>query len=50
VISGQLRYNVSGNEFILHPGDRLDLPSNTRHWMRVEPDSPCVSAIAYRVF
>ena len=49
VVKGALRYNVAGNEFILREGDRLDLPSNTRHSTKAEPDSECVSIFAYRV-
>lgn len=49
VIKGALRYNVAGNEFILREGDRLELPSNTRHSTRAEPDIPCVTLFAFRV-
>lgn len=49
VIRGAMRYNVAGNEFILKEGDRLELPSNTRHWTKVEPLSECVSVYAFRV-
>ncbi|MDZ4677836.1 MAG: cupin domain-containing protein [Oligoflexia bacterium] len=49
VVSGAIRYNVAGNEFLLREGDRLDLPSNTRHWTRVEPDEGCVTIYAFRV-
>ena len=49
VITGAMRYNVAGNEFILRDGDRLDLPSNTRHWTRIEPGSDCVTIYAHRV-
>jgi quercetin dioxygenase-like cupin family protein len=49
IIQGVMRYNVAGNEFILREGDRLELPSNTRHWTRVEKDMPCLSIYAFRV-
>ncbi len=49
VVSGSIRFNVAGNEFLLHAGDRLDLPSNTRHWTKVEPDGTCVSLYCHRV-
>src|SRR3984957_2913055 len=48
VIAGAIRFNVAGNEFILREGDRLELPSNTRHRTKVEPDSECVSIYAHR--
>ena len=50
IIAGALRYNVAGNEFILREGDRLELPSNTRHRTKVEPGSDCVSIFAHRIF
>ena len=50
VISGAMRFNVAGNEFILREGDRLELPSNTRHWTKAEPGGHCVSLFARRVF
>jgi quercetin dioxygenase-like cupin family protein len=49
VVSGALRYNVAGNEFILREGDRLELPSNTRHQTQVGPEAPCVTILGYRV-
>ena len=49
VVQGAIRYNVAGNEFILREGDRLELPSNTRHWTQSEPESICVTILGYRV-
>ncbi|MBK9293205.1 MAG: cupin domain-containing protein [Oligoflexia bacterium] len=49
VVKGAMRYNVAGNEFILREGDRLELPSNTRHWTRAEALGECVSIYAFRV-
>lgn len=49
VINGAMRFNVAGNEFILREGDRLELPSNTRHWTKIEPGAVCISIYAHRV-
>lgn len=49
VVKGAMRYNVAGNEFILREGDRLELPSNTRHWTKAEAQSECVSIYAFRI-
>jgi quercetin dioxygenase-like cupin family protein len=49
VISGAMRFNVAGNEFILREGDRLELPSNTRHWTKVEAGAECITIYAHRV-
>ncbi len=50
ILQGSLRFNVAGNEFILREGDRLELPSNTRHRMKAEPGQACVSVVANKVF
>ncbi len=31
VVSGELLCNISGNQVLLRPGDRIEIPSNTRH-------------------
>lgn len=49
VAAGTLRYNVAGNEFLLREGDRVDLPSNTRHWTRAEGSADCITIVAHRV-
>jgi quercetin dioxygenase-like cupin family protein len=49
VIAGALRYNVAGNEFILREGDRLELPSNTRHSTKGESTEDCLTIIGFRV-
>jgi len=49
VISGAMRFNVAGNEFVLREGDRLELPSNTRHWTKVEATGNCTTVFAHRV-
>ena len=38
VVRGQLRVGLpeTGEEFVLGPGDRLDLPANTPHWADVD--------------
>ena len=44
VVHGQLRVGLpdTGEEFILAPGDRLDLPANTPHWADVNGPSPVI--------
>ncbi len=44
VLRGELRIGLpeSGEEFVLGPGDRLDLPPNTPHWMDVNGTSPAM--------
>jgi quercetin dioxygenase-like cupin family protein len=50
VVSGEIFYNVSGNRLLLRPGDRITIPSNTRHSTNVEGSVPCISVVAKRTF
>ncbi len=51
VVRGFLRVGLpdSGEEFILAPGDRLDLPPNTPHWSDVSGDGPVVYLSAAKI-
>ncbi len=42
VVSGKMRYGVGEEEFVLGPGDRLDLPAGTVHWAKVEGNEPVI--------
>ena len=50
VISGSMIFNLSGNKVLLRPGDRIEIPSNTKHEMTVHSDTDCVSIVAFKVF
>lgn len=50
IVSGELFTNISGNKLILRPGDRIEIPSNTRHSTWVEQDTACVTVWAKRTF
>ena len=50
VISGELHFNVSGNKLLLRPGDRIIIPSNTRHATKVGADKECISLVATRIY
>ena len=50
VMSGALFMNISGNQILLRPGDRIDIPANTRHSKSTEGDEPCVCIVASRPF
>ncbi len=50
VVSGSLFLNISGNQLLLRPGDRIDIPANTRHSKSVEGQDPCVCIVANRPF
>ncbi len=50
VVRGALRVGLpeTGEEFVLAPGDRLDLPANTPHWADVSGQGPVVYLSASR--
>jgi quercetin dioxygenase-like cupin family protein len=50
VISGALVMNVSGNQILLRSGDRIELPSNTKHSQSVNGDEACVCVVAQKPF
>ncbi len=42
VLSGELIIDVSGNKLLLRAGDKIVIPSNTKHSKSVEGDIECV--------
>lgn len=50
VLSGELLTNVAGNQVLLRPGDRIEIPSNTKHSYTVMGQGPCVCLYAQRIF
>lgn len=50
VVAGSLFLNISGNQLLLRPGDRIEIPANTRHSKSVEGDLDCVCVVANRPF
>lgn len=49
VISGEMFLNVSGNRLLLRAGDKIRIPSNTKHAYETE-SSECRSLCAYSTF
>lgn len=47
VCSGQIIFNIAGNQLLLRPGDRIVIPSNTWHSKKVQGDEPCVSFCSF---
>ena len=50
VLQGELLLNVAGNQFLLRPGDRLEIPANTKHWHQTQGRTSCICICAQRVF
>lgn len=50
VVSGAIFFNVAGNQLLLRAGDRIQIPSNTKHTTFVEGPEPCVTVYARRTY
>lgn len=50
VLSGELLTNVAGNQVLLRPGDRVEIPSNTRHSYAVQGRESCICLCAQKMF
>ena len=50
IVKGEIIYNVAGNQLLLRSGDRIEIPSNTRHETKVSGDEPCVSIYSFKPF
>jgi mannose-6-phosphate isomerase-like protein (cupin superfamily) len=50
VSGGNMLIDVSGNKLLLRPGDRIFIPSNTKHSYQMDGDVPCVCVCANKPF
>jgi len=50
VAQGELLLDISGNKLLLRPGDKIVIPSNTRHSKQVHGDLPCLCVCAQKTF
>ncbi|MCB0386674.1 MAG: cupin domain-containing protein [Bdellovibrionales bacterium] len=50
VASGQMVIDVAGNKLLLRAGDKIVIPSNTRHSKKVEGTEPCVCICASKSY
>lgn len=48
VVTGEMIFNISGNQFVLRPGDRVEIPANTRHSHIAQGNHPCLCVCAQR--
>jgi quercetin dioxygenase-like cupin family protein len=48
VAEGEMLFNISGNQFILRPGDRLEIPGNTKHSFSVQGQASCTCICGLR--
>ena len=50
VCTGQLMLDVAGNKLLLRAGDRITIPSNTKHSKKVESEEGCLCICAYKTY
>ncbi len=50
ILEGEISMNISGNQLLLRPGDKIMIPANTKHSQRVLSSEPCVCLVANRPF
>lgn len=50
IVSGEMMFSISGNQFLLRAGDRVEIPANTKHWHIAQGNTVCQCICAHRVF
>lgn len=50
VASGQLILDIAGNKLLLREGDKIVIPSNTKHSKQVSGDQDCIFVKAQKVY
>jgi len=50
ILEGELAMNISGNRLLLRAGDKIVIPSNTKHSQEVVNGETCVTMVANRPF
>ncbi len=50
LVKGSLLFNIAGNRLLLRAGDKIVIPSNTKHSKKVEGNSPCICICSYKAF
>jgi len=48
VVEGEMLFNISGNQFVLRAGDRVEIPANTKHSHTAHGTISCVCVCAQR--
>jgi quercetin dioxygenase-like cupin family protein len=48
IVSGEMIFNISGNQFVLRPGDRVEIPANTKHSHVAQGNQTCLCICAQR--
>jgi quercetin dioxygenase-like cupin family protein len=46
VVQGEVLFDIAGNQLLLRAGDKIVIPSNTKHSFKIQGASPCVCIVA----
>jgi len=49
ILTGELLYNIAGNQVLLREGDRIEIPANTRHSHTCQSQEACTSIYAQKI-
>ena len=50
ILAGELIVDISGNRLLLRPGDKIIIPSNTKHSKKVDGDIECTSICSNKLY
>lgn len=50
ILKGELSMNINGNQLLLRSGDKIIIPSNTKHSQKVLSEQPCECIVANKPF
>ena len=48
VAQGEMLFNISGTQFLLRPGDRVEIPANTKHSHLSQGETACICVCALK--
>lgn len=48
IVEGELLFNISGNQLMLRPGDRIEIPANTKHIHSAKGNQNAISICGYK--
>lgn len=49
IAAGEMLFNISGNQFVLRAGDRVEIPANTKHSYTASGTQDCVCVCALKI-
>ena len=50
IYQGEMLFNIAGTQLLLRNGDKIVIPSNTRHSKKTQGDKDCISFCAFKSF